>query len=564
MSDVQLQWGIRIPMRDGCMLSAVLYLPEGPAAATPCLFALTPYTVQRNHLRASYFAARGYPFLIVDVRGRGNSEGEFRPFLHEAQDGYDIVEWLAAQPYCNGQVAMFSGSYEGYAQWATAKEFPPHLAAIAPGMAAVPGGDFPMRNNIPISYVMQWLTYVTGRTLQENVFADLELWRRKFRQWFESGRPFRELDVSVGNPSSIFQEWLSHPQQDEYWDALQPAATEFAKIDLPILTLTGSYDAAQPGALHHYREHLRNASAAAAARHYLVIGPWDHSSVLAPKAEFVGLSFAPAAVMDTLRLQLEWYDWTLRGGPRPEFLRDRVAYYVMGAERWRYAESLEAVTTGSLVLYVHLGGESDDSLGAGALIASAPQRDGVDQYVYDPRDVSLAALESTMDPESRTDQRVVLAARGKQLVYHSEPFADRTEISGFFRFTAWFSIDQPDTDFRASVYDVAPDGSAVLLSSDWIRARYRTSLREARLVESTAPLRYDFNRFTFVSREIGTGHRLRLVVGPINSIYSQKNYNSGGVVSAESMRDARTVTVRMLHGPEHASVLHVPLGRADA
>src|SRR4029077_11814954 len=104
-----------------------------------------------------------------------------------------------------------------------------------------------------------------------------------------------------------------------------------------------------------------------------------------------------------------------------------------------------------------------------------------------------------------------------------------TEISGFFRFTAWLSIDQPDTDLRVAIYEIALDGSSILLSADLMRARYRESLREERLIETTAALRYEFEHFTFVARQVKKRHRLRLVIGPINSIYSEKNYNSGGV-----------------------------------
>src|SRR5262249_30895591 len=159
----------------------------------------------------------GWLFVVVDVRGRGNSEGVFRPYIQEAQDGYDVVEWLAAQPYCDGKVAMWGGSYSGYSQWATAKEFPPHLTTIAPLAAPCIGVDFQMRNNIFYPYVMQWITFTSGRASQEEIFADNAFWASLYRDWFESGRPFRELDVMVGNPSPIFQEWIVHPERDDYW-----------------------------------------------------------------------------------------------------------------------------------------------------------------------------------------------------------------------------------------------------------------------------------------------------------------------------------------------------------
>lgn len=571
-SNFRLRWAERIPLRDGTRLSATLYLPAGSAEPAPCIFALTPYTVHRNHFRASYFAAHGYFFLVVDARGRGNSEGEFRPQIQEAQDGFDVVEWIARQPFCNGSVAMFSGSYEGYVQWATAKELPPHLKTIVPAMASAPGIDFPMRNNVAYPYVMQWLTLTAGHTAQERIFEDQGFWRGRFREWYESGRSFRELDTIVGHPSPMFQEWLSHPAADAYWDSFRPTASQYARIDLPVLTLTGSYDGDQPGALHFYREHLRNASPEAAARHYLVIGPWDHAGTLAPKQEFGGLEFGPASLVDVLKLHLEWYDWTLRGASRPAFLKSRVNCYVAVADTWRHADSLDAVTAELRPLYLDSNGCASRIFASGAL-GNSVGRGGGDTYVHDPRDTRIAEVESALtDPpclrptfptDNLTDQRMVYANEGRQLIYHSTPFEADTEISGFFRLVAWISIDQLDTDFIATVYEITGNGRSVLLSSDILRARYRESLREETLIRTVQPLRYDFERFTFISRLLRRGSRLRLVIGPVRSIFTQKNYNSGKAVAEESVEDARLVTVTLFHDSSHPSALYVPVAHPE-
>jgi putative CocE/NonD family hydrolase len=558
-SKVQLSWGVRIPMRDGVRLNATLYTPRDQKEPAPCVFTLTPYIGQSYHERGVYFAARGLPFLTVDVRGRGNSEGQFRPLIQEALDGYDVVEWLARQPYCNGKVSMWGGSYAGYDQWATAKEFPPHLETIVPVASPYAGVDFPMFGNVFASYDMQWLTFTSGHTAQEAIFGDKAFWAAKNRAWLESGRPFKDIDVMLGNPSPIFHEWIAHPFPDAYWDAYNPTAAQYAKLSIPILTITGSYDGDQPGALAHYGEYMRNASSEARARHYLVIGPWDHAGTRTPKTEFGGLSFGPKSLLDIPKLHLEWYSWTMRGGPKPEFLRKPVAYYVMGAEQWRYADTLEAITGESRPMFLGSSGSANDVLASGSLRAMAPVG-GSDRYVYDPRDLSTAELESTLDSDSLVDQRMVYALRGKQLVYHSTPFDQDTEVSGFFRLAAWIAIDTPDTDFAANIYEIRQDGSAIPLSGDVMRARYREGLRVPRLIRTKDPLLYRFEHFTFVSRNIKKGSRLRLTISPINSIYSEKNYNSGGEVVTESLQDARTVTVRLYHDRVHPSVLYVPLG----
>lgn len=570
---VRLKWGVKIPLRDGVHLNATLYLPELHVQPSPVIFTLTPYVGQMFHERGLYFAECGYPFLTVDARGRGNSEGVFSPNIQEAQDGYDVVEWLARQPYCDGQVAMWGGSYAGYDQWATAKECPPHLATVVPVASPYVGVDFPFRSNVFTPSLMQWLTLVWGRTSQDKFFWNSEaFWSERFRSWFEAGLPFRQLDTFLGCPSAQFQEWLDHPHATPHWDRYNPTPEQYGRISLPILSITGIYDGDQPGALTHYREHLKYASAEARGRHYLIIGPWDHAGTRTPKAEFAGITCGPESLIDLAQLHRQWYTWTMLGGPKPDFLQKAVAYYVLGAEYWRYADSLEGITAEMKPLYLHSAGGAHQLFQSGTLI-DEPRAGPVDKYLYDPRDTSIAEVEASLNhpmcmrptfpTDHLRDQRVVIANDGKQLVYHSEPFAEDIEISGFLELSAWLSIDQPDTDFRATVYEIDGSGESLLLSSDWIRARYREDFREERLIRTTKPLRYDFKRFTFVSRRVRKGCRLRLVIGPINSIFSEKNYNSGGVVTEESLADARPVTVRLLHDEAHPSALYIPLAQPD-
>ncbi len=555
---------VRIPVRDGIRLSAILYLPGGEDTPRPAIFTLTPYIAQTHHEQGIYFATRGLPFLSVDVRGRGDSEGEFRPIFNDADDGHDIIEWIARQPWCNGKVAMWGGSYMGYTQWAASRQASPHLKSLVPVAAPFRGGDSPLRNNVFVPYSMQWLTCLWGRTSHDRVFLDQKFWSRQFRHWFEAGRPFRELDVYLGNPSPIFQEWVSHPHRDGYWDAGNPTAAEYARLEIPILTVTGSYDGNQTGALLHYQEHMKHASAANRARHFLVIGPWDHAGTRIPRLEFAGVQVGPASLVDIPGLHLDWYAWTLLGGEKPSFLQKNVAYYVMGADRWRYADTLDEVTARSAPLYLNSSTNPTDVYKAGALLAEAPCNGGPDSYVHDPRDVSLAAFESTIDPDSRTDHRMIHASAGKLLVYHSERFKQDTQISGFFRLLAWIAIDTPDADFRVSVYEVAVDGTALQLTSDWMRARYRECPYHEKLIDTTEPLCYRFERFTFVSRQISKGHFLRLVVAPVHSIFVQRNFNGGGVVADECIGDARAVTVRLFHDSSYPSALYVPLGQPEA
>jgi putative CocE/NonD family hydrolase len=512
------------------------------------------------HDRGTYFAARRLPFIAVDVRGRGNSQGQFRPFKGDGKDGHDVVEWVAAQPYCNGKIGMYGGSYLGHVQWVTVAQFPQHLVTIAPTAAPFLGVDVPMRGNIFQAYQFRWLSGVDGSLWRQKMFADVGFWIDVFRRLYESGVPFREADDAVGTPLEVFQEWLRHPELDAYWDSMNPSDDQYAKCRLPVLTVTGIYDGNQLGALEHYRRHMRSSSPEARAQHYLVIGPWNHAGCGIPVGEFDGIKVGAESVIDMYGLHYEWYSWLMQHGPKPALLKDKVAYYVMGAERWRYAATLDLVTERFVALYLDAATNPVDALRSGCLSLERPQDAAPAEYVYDPRDVSIAALESTVEETCLTEQRVIHASVGKILVYHSVPFERDTEISGFFKLAAWISIDQPDTDFRVRVYEIDLQGGSILLTSDCLRARYRASLREACLVSTHEPLLYSFERFTFVSRMIRKDHRLRLVIDSNNSIYEHRNYNCGGVVSAESQQESRRVTVRLFQDTVYPSVLSVPIG----
>ncbi|NCT68425.1 MAG: CocE/NonD family hydrolase [Rhodanobacteraceae bacterium] len=565
-ADVDFQWGVKIPLRDGVKLAATLYRPRDQQQPLPCVFTLTPYIAQSYHARGMYFATHGYVFLTVDVRGRGNSEGQFTPLLQEAQDGHDVVEWLAAQPYCNGKVAMWGGSYAGYDQWASAKEFPPHLATIVPVASPKPGVDYPMQHNMFYAYAMQWLTLVGGRASQEDIFGDMGFWSAQYRRWYEARAPFAELDRYVGHPSPIFQTWIAHPSQDAYWDSFSPTPQQLARLDLPILSVTGHYDGDQAGALAYYGDHMRHGSAAATARHYLVIGPWDHAGTRTPKAEVGGLKLGQAALLDMNALHKAWYDWTLKDGAKPEFLKDRVAYYVTGEEAWRYAPTLEAATARREAWYLDsVASRANDVFASGELKPGAPGRGRADRYVHDPLDTSPAAWEHDESAGGGlTDQRAALNAAGKALFYHSAPLAQDTDLAGFFRLSAWLSLDQPDTDIAVNLYEIRADGSSVFLAGDALRARYRHDPRTARPVTPGAIERYDFDRFGFIARRLAKGSRLRLMIAPVNSMYAEKNYNAGGVVAEESGKDARTVTVTLYHDRQRPSALSLPIAAASS
>ena len=566
-ADYDLRWGVKIPMRDKVELNATLYLPKN-SLRTPVIFTLTPYISDTYHPRAAYFASHGYAFALVDVRGRGNSSGEFEPFAQEPHDGYDVVEWLAQQPFCDGKVTMWGGSYAGFDQWATAKEFPPHLVTIVPVAAAHPPLDYPSIDNVGQNYDVQWFTLTSGRAGQQNLFADQKFWRTKFLQAYKEHIPFKSLDSFVGNPSTNFQRILKHPTADAYYDAMVPTREQYQKITMPILTITAQYDGDELGALSFYRDHLANASSEAHAKHFLIIGPWDHAGTRTPTDEVAGVKFGGASLLDLNDLHRQWYDWTIKSGPKPEFLKNQVAYYLLAAGNsgaqgeWKYADSLETLTANPRTFY--LDSKSGDANGVfrlGTLTVEQP-KEGADRYTYDPLDTGRGENVEGVEDNQKTaaiDQRYALSIGGDGLVYHTDPLPSEMPLVGCPGVTLWVSIDTPDTDLSADLYEIQPDGTSIALWNDVRRLRYRESLRQEKLVKPGEIVKCDFNPGLFVARRLMKGSRLRLVISSPNSIFLQKNYNSGGAVAEETAKDARTAHVQVYHNAANASAVQLPL-----
>jgi putative CocE/NonD family hydrolase len=542
---VDFSWGLKIPMRDGVELNATLYRPAG-AGPLPVIFGMTPYISASYHSFGMYYAKNGYVMVVADARGRGNSGGEFHPFLQDANDGFDAVEWLAKQPWSNGKLTMFGGSYSGSNQWATAKEMPPHLQTIVPTAPAFAGLDFPGVNNIMRSYDMQWLTFTSGHTGNATIFGDSEFWSSRYLDLYQGKVTFRNFDEWVGNPSKIYQRWLNHPSNDEYWDSITPTDAQFRQINLPILSITGAYDGDQPGTLEFYRRHMSLGSDQAKNRHYLVIGPWDHSGTRFPQPTIGGLEIGDSSLWDMNEFSKEWYDWTLKGGPKPDKLTGKVVYFVAGLNEWKSSSALMDIGARKQTLYLDSKGTASPTAYRSGALGIRPPPDREPAYFFDDPLATHKTAAREKDraadyhhPEWVIYQDNVLAIEEDGLVYHTEPFAEPAELSGFAEAQLWLSMDVKDTDIRVSLFEIFP---------------------EERLVNIGKIERYDFKRFTFFSRQIGKGSRLRLVIDGNDSSAWQQNYNSGGVVSDETPADAKTATINLHQDPRHRSVLLIPLG----
>ena len=558
-TDYQLEMHVKIPMRDGIHLNATLYKPIPFPGPLPVIFMLSPYPAATSHPSGSYFARRGYIYAYVDTRGRGDSEGVFHPIINDAQDGYDAVEWFAHQPWSNGKVAMFGGSYAGGDQWQTASQHPPHLVTIVPVASVRAAVDVPYQANIMSSYMLQWLTYTSGRTLNESVFSDETLWSNAAKRLYLAKAPFNQFDRYAGSTDTDFQLWLQHPDVDSFWQKLALTPAQVAGVHLPILVLTGALDGDQPGTLSYYADHVTTTDKPTLDNYYLVIGPWDHPGTREPKATIGPEHFGPASLIDVLRLHREWYDFTMKSGPKPAFLQNHVAYYVSGptAECWKYANSLATVSNKSLTLYLDATGGASSIYHSGLLATTQTNATGA-TFVSDPNDLSAGKDSDDDQPQPGAD------LHGDGLIFHSAPFTELTEIDGYTDISLWLSIDAPDTDLYSELFLVTPDGKSHYLTDSTIRARYRNSLEHGEPVPANQPQQYRFKPVFWSAHRAPKGSQLRFIVSALNTPYLEKNYNSIKPVADQSGADARIAHITLIQSKDHPSTLTLPLGDTSA
>jgi len=570
----------RVPMRDGIELEAWITRPSHASAPVPTVLTFTQYDIDGGrHGEPAYFAQRGYAFVQAYVRGRGLSGGVKSDNLGAqiGRDGHDLVEWIAQQGWSNGQVVMYGGSFVGMTQWRTAAQLPPHLSGIAPYVPIYPGWDVPNTNGIPQAWTAVILGYTAGRSLNTGFIGNPRYWSGKMLEQYAAQRPFTELDAAVGVAAAddwwmsdaqgqhvpMMRMWLDHVGDEAFNLAAEPRSADYAGMNFPVLTATGFFDDDQPGALRYYRNHVKNAPAAAVAQHLLIIGPWDHGGTQAPQKEIAGLAIPENAVIDMKQLHADWYDFALGRGARPPLLRERVSYYMLGADEWRYAATLEAASSGAqLVLNLSAPeGTPADAFHSGHLLTRTPGREPPALLVSDPRELpELAVAQLAADENLLSQFRAFMHGA---LVFHSEPLEHDLEIAGHMRLLLECAADAPDFDLWAQVQLLRADGSVVQLGTDVRRARFRNGPFHAELVKSGQPLEIPFE-FLWSAWRLPAGARLRLVLLPLNSPIYQKNYNTGGRIGYERPADARVAHVRIFHDGTRASRLILPLAAAPA
>ena len=526
-------------MRDGVRLSADVYLPRAEGRY-PTLLMRTPYnkaearTDLPSYAFKTYYAQRGYALVFQDVRGRGDSDGEFGFFHADVEDGFDSVEWAARQPWSNGAVCMIGVSYMGTVQWLAAKELPPSLKCLVSTAAAGEPMDeigYGTGGVMPLSFNLSWYFGTSGHVWAEQMLGALVT--EGYIDFAEMGwhRPLLTLDEAVyGFPLKHYRDALNHPTMDAYWLAIKLGPEDFRRIDLPVLHVTGWFDGDQPGAMHYWRG--MQAHSAAKDRQYLVIGAWTHAQTFWEGAESLGeLRFGPDSVIDPLALRARFLDRYLKGA-LATFDHPKARLYITGANEWRDYDAYPPRQAKPLRLYLDSDGAANSLRGDGRLSRGLASGDAVDRYRFDPRNPVPDAVDGTgfFGADFRSIQ-----ARDDVLVYTGEALEEPVDAIGNVRVELYAASDARDTDFVARLTDVRPDGRAVRLGANegTLRARYREGFDRERLL---TPGKVE--RFSIDLGEVGhrflPGHRIRLDLTSSAYPMIAPNQNTGNPVATDT------------------------------
>jgi putative CocE/NonD family hydrolase len=560
---IVVEKNVAMQTRDGVTLRADIYRPAAEGNF-PVLLTRTPYNKDNTAQFGQKGAARGYIVVVQDVRGRFASEGEWYPFKHETDDGYDTVEWAAALPNSNGKVGMFSGSYVGATQMLAAIGHPPHLAGICPVVTAsnyhenwtYQGGAFEQWFN------ESWTSSLAQDTLDRQVAV------AKNALVGSAVLPLKQYPIfNVSTPQDgpaltralapYFLDWLDHPLYDSYWKQWS-IEENYQNIQVPALTIAAWYDIFQGGSLRNYIGLKAHAGTQAARNgQHLLVAIGGHSGW----GRTVGaVDFGPEAPFDENEITLDWYDYLFQGKQNKFATEKPVRIFVMGKNEWRNEDAWPLQRAVPTSYFLHSSGKANSASGDGSLSTSAAHSEAADSYLYDPANPvptvggPLCCDAVHLAPGPRDQQQV--ESRPDVLVYSTPPLEQDLEVTGPVTLDLYAKSSAVDTDFTAKLVDVGPNGLALNLTEGILRARYRESTSAASPIVPSKVYEYRIDLWS-TSNVFLKGHRIRIEVSSSNFPRFDRNLNTG----KDSATDATIVkaTNTILHDQQHPSALILPV-----
>jgi uncharacterized protein len=496
---------VMVPVRDGINLATDIYRDDTTRQASVVLMR-TPYNKARAKGAAERFAAAGYVAVVQDCRGKFGSEGVFMPYNNEGQDGYDAIEWIGQQAWCNGRIGMWGSSYVGATQWQAAVEHPPGLVTITPTATYSSFyRNLYLGGAVRHTLIARW---ASGHSTKPDAAKVTEDWDQTLLHL-----PLSEIDDQVGWPIPWLEGMLTHPSPNGYWKRLD-MTEDMLNLQLPMQHVVGYYDFFSRESVNNFTRMQQLAKdPVTRKRQQLILGPWDHGTI--GKSAVGELNFGAEAEWDAAAATLEWFDRTLNENVAPAVApMVPVRYFVMGENRWHEAEAWPPAGYESTSFYLHSSGRANTRGGDGQLNRTAPSvEEPVDRFRADPADPVPAC--------PVTDQRPLNAAtwapvnqqtiedRVDVLCYSTEPLTEPLTFAGNAHVELFVAADTPDADWVVKLIDVHPDGAAYNLAVGILRGRFRESELEPKPLtpNETCQITVDLGP---IAAQIAAGHRLRV------------------------------------------------------
>ena len=562
--EVRMMYALEVPMRDGVRLSTDVYLPdaEGPF---PAILIRTPYNNNAEGVVQDclYYASRGYAVVSQDVRGRWDSEGEWYPFVHEAQDGHDTQEWIGAQPWCDGNVGTAGGSYVAMVQWQAAPLRSKYLKAMVPQVGysnfyhnwVYTGGAFQLAFNLRWGAIQ-----MHTRTNQVQYLWMPESNHLTTLHWH---LPLITMDEAAGRHSKLWKDWVQNPSYGEYWRALRPVEEHYADVSVPAYGIGGWFDVFLQSTLNNFMGVNEHGQSPGKGNQRITIGPWVHNCGNKGANRVTGeVDFGEDVKVDLRQEHVRWFDHWLKGIRNGITDEPPVNVFVMGRNQWRRAADWPIPGTQYTPYYLHGGGNANSSFGDGGLGTDAPEDEPIDSYEYDPQHPVMTIGGSTCCSEDVTP--VSMGPRDQQhaewrpdvLVYTTDPLEEDVEVTGPVSVVLYASSSAPDTDFTAKLVDVHPGGRAINVAQGIIRARYRDSWEKPELMTPGEVYKFTIDLWS-TSNCFLAGHRIGVEISSSNFPQFDRNPNTGNEFGKDSETQIATQTI--YHDSERPSHVLLPI-----
>lgn len=554
--EIQVQSNVAVPMRDGVHLAADIYLPNQPGPF-PVLLTRTPYNKNRGAREARLYAEQGYAVVVMDSRGIYGSEGEWSPYVDEALDGYDTQQWIGAQDWCDGNIGMYGTSYPGFTQLLPAPYRSPYVKALVPVASQSDNyGSIWSTNGLyhlalGLSWGARQEAIATG-----NSIPDLN--------WMEvvTQLPLESALAKVGVYSEFVSNTIRHDAYDDFWKQMS-IRDQYGEMDVPAFHVTGWYDDLISETVLNFTR-MRELSRSSESRRWqkLLIGPWGHG--VRPNRFYGDMDFGGGVDIDFSALEIEWFDYHLKGARNGLHEQAPIRIFVMGDNVWRDEYEWPLSRAIPTTLFFHSNGFANTRFGDGKLSEVLPADEPSDQYSYDPRSPvptygGHGCCGAGLTPDGPLDQRST-QQRQDVLVYTSDPLVEDTEVTGAPRVQLFFSTDVTDTDFFVTLSDVYPDGRSILITEGAVRTRFRDSVEKPTLLTPGKIYEVEIPMWE-TSNVFKDGHRIRLHITSSNFPRFNRNLNSGRSMAEETKADIRVATQTVYHDRTHSSAITLPVIR---